>query len=83
MYHKAVGTADSSKGERAIAEFRFNGSMYYFTGLAVAEAAMVILRGGETEAKRQGGGILTPATLGDEYVERLKKAKTEIRVQLE
>ncbi|KAL0259778.1 hypothetical protein SLS55_005518 [Diplodia seriata] len=83
LYHKAIGTADSSRGERAIAEFRFNGGMYYFTGLAMAEAAMVILRGGETEAKKLGGGILTPATLGDEYVERLKKANTEISVKLQ
>lgn len=57
--------------------------MYYFTGLALAEAAMVVLRGGETEAKKLGGGILTPATLGDEYVERLGKVNTEIHVQLE
>lgn len=57
--------------------------MYYFTGLALAEAAMVVLRGGETEAKKLGGGILTPATLGDEYVERLRKVNTEIHVQLE
>ncbi|OJD34816.1 saccharopine dehydrogenase [Diplodia corticola] len=83
LYHKAIATADSSKGERAVVEFRFNGSMYYFTGLALAEAAMVILRGGETEAKKLGGGILTPATLGGEYVERLRKANTEIRVQLQ
>lgn len=78
-----MGIADSSKQERAIAELKFKGSMYYFTGLALAEAAMVILRGGETEAKRLGGGILTPATLGDEYVDRLKKANTEIYVRLE
>ncbi|GME33541.1 Saccharopine dehydrogenase / Homospermidine synthase [Neofusicoccum parvum] len=82
-YYKAVGVADSSKKERAIAEFKFHGSMYRWTGLAIAEAAMVILRGGETEAKRQGGGILTPATLGDEYVERLRKVNTEINVRLE
>lgn len=81
--YKAVGIADSSKQERAIAEFKFKGSMYYFTGLALAEAAMVVLRGGETEAKKLGGGILTPATLGDEYVERLRKLNTEIHVQLE
>lgn len=78
-----MGIADSSKKERAIGHFNFKGSMYSFTGLALAEAAMVILRGGETEAKRLGGGILTPATLGDEYVDRLRKANTEINVQLQ
>ena len=58
------------------------GSLYYFTGLAISEAAMVILRGGETEAKKLGGGILTPATLGDEYVERLKKVGIEFDVRM-
>lgn len=56
--------------------------MYSFTGLAITEAAMVILRGGETEAKKLGGGILTPATLGDEYVERLRAVGVEFDVKI-
>lgn len=43
---------------------------------------MVILSGKETEAKKQGGGILTPATLGDEYVQRLRDANVKIDVKL-
>lgn len=43
---------------------------------------MVILRGGETEAKKLGGGILTPATLGDEYVERLRAVGVEFDVKI-
>jgi len=81
-YLTAVGTADRPKGERAIATFKINGSLYYFTGLAIAEAAMVILRGENSEAKKLGGGFMTPATLGDEYVERMKKVNVEIDVKM-
>ncbi|KAK8191335.1 Saccharopine dehydrogenase-domain-containing protein [Phyllosticta capitalensis] len=80
--YKAVGIADTDKHERAIAQFGFKGGLYYLTGLTIAEAAMVILSGKETEAKKQGGGILTPATLGDEYVQRLRDANVKIDVKL-
>ncbi|PVH84293.1 hypothetical protein DL98DRAFT_485620 [Cadophora sp. DSE1049] len=82
-HFKAIGVADNSTSDRAVAEFKLSGSLYYFTGLAVAEAAMVILRGGENEARISGGGILTPATLGEEFIERLvrqNEQKIEITV---
>lgn len=81
---KAIGIADNSASDRAVATFKFNGSLYFFTGLAIAEAALTILRGGMNEAKKAGGGILTPATLGEPFVERLKNQtaqKMEISVQ--
>ncbi|KAF2144061.1 uncharacterized protein K452DRAFT_306694 [Aplosporella prunicola CBS 121167] len=81
-HYKSVGIADTPKAERAAGTIKFNGSMYYLTGLALAEAAMVILRGGETDAKKLGGGILTPATLGDEYLERLRKAGVTVEVNM-
>ncbi|KAK7514597.1 Saccharopine dehydrogenase-domain-containing protein [Phyllosticta citriasiana] len=81
--YKAVGIADTAQKERALATFAYKGSMYYFTGLAIAEAALVILRGQQnTEARKLGGGILTPATLGDEYVERLRDTNVKIDVNL-
>lgn len=58
-----------------------SGSLYYFTGLAIAEAAMVILRGGKNEASLSGGGILTPATLGEEFIERLVR-QSEQKVEI-
>ena len=81
-YLTAIGTADSPNGERAIATFKIKGSLYYFTGLAMAEAAMVILRSENYEAKKSGGGFMTPATLGDEYVERLEKVNVEVNVRM-
>ena len=81
-HFKSVGIADTPKAERAAGIIKFAGSMYYLTGLALAEAAMVILRGGETDAKKLGGGILTPATLGDEYLERLRKAGVTVEVNM-
>ena len=57
--------------------------MYYMTGMLMAEAAMVLLRpesGKENWAQKLRGGILTPATLGDPFVERLHKAGLKIEV---
>ena len=51
------------------------------TGIFLAEAAMSLLND-DSEAKKLGGGVLTPATLGAPYIERLQKAgiKFETRV---
>jgi len=55
--------------------------MYHLTGVTSAEAALTILRD-KTLAHELGGGLLTPATLGTKYLERLQKAglKTEIKM---
>ena len=73
--YRAIATADqtTSKPRRAIAKFRYDGGMYYLTGVFLAEAAMVILRE-EDMVRRLGGGVLTPAMLGQPFIERLKKA---------
>jgi len=78
---RGIATADSPKKEKAVADFSYHGSMYTLTGVTMAEAAMVLLRGGEAEAKKMGGGILTSATLGMEYVERLRKVGVELEVK--
>lgn len=81
---KAVGIADNSASDRAVATFKFDGSLYYFTGLAIAEAALTILRGGTNTARKCGGGVLTPATLGEPFIERLRNQtaqKIEIGVE--
>lgn len=59
---------------------RFDGSMYHLTGIFLAEAAITIARS-ETFAHELGGGVLTPATLGARYLERLQAAglQTEVR----
>ncbi|KAF2787170.1 hypothetical protein K505DRAFT_367589 [Melanomma pulvis-pyrius CBS 109.77] len=80
-HFRAIGLADNPGSDRAVATFKLDGSLYYFTGLAIAEAAMVILRGGDNEARRCGGGILTPATLGEEFIERLTK-QTDLKIEI-
>lgn len=60
---------------------RYDGSMYYLTGMLLAEAAITISRD-QSPAHQFGGGVLTPATLGEAYFERVRKGglKTEIRM---
>ena len=79
--YRAVGEADNSERTRVLAKFEYPGGMYYLTGLCLAEAAMVILRGdGQTEAHKRGGGMMTPAMLGEQYVERLRDAGVELDI---
>ncbi|KAK3636965.1 hypothetical protein LTR56_012625 [Elasticomyces elasticus] len=82
---RAVAHADTDIDEpgvpkRAYGRMRFEGSMYLLTGVCLAEAAVTIARD-DTLAHKLGGGMLTPAMLGEPYLERLQKAglKTEIR----
>ena len=78
---KALGEADSdaAKRPRAIASLKWNGSFYHLTGVFLAEAALTILRS-DTEAHKLGGGVLTPATLGQPFVDNLVKARVELDV---
>ncbi len=43
------------------------------TGVCLAETAFILARE-ETFANKLGGGILTPATLGDKYFARLESS---------
>ena len=57
--------------------------MYYLTGVFLAEAAFVLLRGQEEiEARKLGGGVLTPATLGQPLIDRLQKAGLVLETSL-
>ena len=54
---------------------RYEGGIYNVTGIFVTEAAMVILRGPkDILARKLGGGILTPSTLGQPFIDRLIQA---------
>ena len=55
--------------------------MYHFTGVALAESALVLSRE-KTLAHELGGGILTPATLGATYLERLQKAGLQVEMKM-
>lgn len=75
LEYRAVAIADQnvSQPKRAYSRFRWEGGIYYLTGVLLAEAAMVILYH-DTLAKELGGGLLTPATLGQPFIDRLKDA---------
>lgn len=83
---------DSSAKQYVLGKARWNGSMYDLSGLFLALAAKTILlvykeKAGEVEVgpgecycRREKGGILTPACLGEPFVEDMKKAGYRIEV---
>ncbi|PVI05034.1 hypothetical protein DM02DRAFT_611139 [Periconia macrospinosa] len=81
MSYRAVGIADTEKKEKVLAKLDIAHGGYETTGLTLSAAAHVILRGRleDTEAGRLGGGILTPATLGDPFVKKLNEFGMKIQ----
>ena len=81
---RAVANADVSDHtndpKRAYARMRWNGSMYHLTGVCLSESALILARE-KTFAHSLGGGMLTPATLGGNYVEKLQKAGMELEIR--
>lgn len=81
----AVATADkgssTAQPQRVFGKWSYHGSQYVLTGLLVAEAAMVILSQEDKVRKVSRGGIVTPATLGQEYVDRLEKVGVHIETK--
>jgi short subunit dehydrogenase-like uncharacterized protein len=81
LNYKAFGVAEDGKG-KVMAKLDIAHGGYVATGMTLASAAKVILRGQleETEAGRLGGGVLTPATLGEQYVEVLNEIGVKISI---
>jgi short subunit dehydrogenase-like uncharacterized protein len=81
MHYRGVGVAEDGKG-KVIANLEVAHGGYVATAITLSAAANVILRGRleDTEASKLGGGILTPATLGDQYVKMLNDFGMKIRV---
>jgi short subunit dehydrogenase-like uncharacterized protein len=77
LSYKAIGVADDSTGRRSYSTYRYEGSIYYMSGITVTEAALVLCRGGDCLAKRLGG-MVTPAALEMEYVTRLRNAGIQL-----
>lgn len=79
----AVATADEDglNPRRAFAKLRWDGSLYQFTGVFLAEAAMVLLND-EKLVQRLDGGLLTPATLGQPFINRMKNAGLVFEVEM-
>ncbi|KAF1847323.1 uncharacterized protein K460DRAFT_306376 [Cucurbitaria berberidis CBS 394.84] len=80
MSYRGLGIAEDGKKVTAKLDIAHGG--YAATAITLSAAAQVILRGRleNTEAGRLGGGILTPATLGDQYVETLNDFGIKISV---
>lgn len=75
----AIGAPSKLNGEQVAARYVYEGSLYYCSALMGVEAALAVL-GEKTYAHEIGGGILTPATLGMPFIERLRNAGIKIEV---
>ncbi|PKX99575.1 uncharacterized protein P174DRAFT_438026 [Aspergillus novofumigatus IBT 16806] len=82
--YRAVATADQKTAapQRVFGKFKYEGSMYALTGLLLAEAAMIILEETERVKKVSRCGIVTPATLGQSFVDRLEKVGCHLETQV-
>ncbi|KAL9112620.1 MAG: hypothetical protein Q9227_003191 [Pyrenula ochraceoflavens] len=76
LEYRAVGNADGKSGQ-VLGRFKYRGGIYYMTGALLAEAAMVMLKEKEL-LKKLDGGLLTPARLGEPFIQRLRSAGFEI-----
>jgi len=82
-YRGLAISADGHNSQRAFGKFRFNGSAYHVTAIFMVEAAATLLYDGDdVPARKMHGGLLTPATLGDAYVERLRRAGVVVETRL-
>ncbi|PWY79750.1 saccharopine dehydrogenase [Aspergillus heteromorphus CBS 117.55] len=73
--YRAVATADQAgvAPKRVLGKLTYRGTMYAFTGMSLAEAAMVLIECEEKVRRVSRGGIVTTATLGQEFVDRWEK----------
>ena len=70
----AVVIGDDGREKKGMSRFRYEGDIYYLTALFISEAAVCIVKGERTAEDLGGGGMLTPACLGQPFVDRLRKA---------
>ncbi|GJP87192.1 saccharopine dehydrogenase [Aspergillus niger] len=82
--YRAVATADqdTAKPQRVLGKLRYQGTMYEFTGLSLAEAAMTIIENEEKVKNVSRCGIVTTATLGQEFIDRWDKVGCHIETQV-
>ncbi|PYH91437.1 hypothetical protein BO71DRAFT_48308 [Aspergillus ellipticus CBS 707.79] len=82
--YRAVATADQDtpKPKRVLGGLRYQGTMYAFTGMSMAEAAMVLLEHEGKVKKVSRGGIVTSATLGQEFLDRWENVGCHVQTQV-
>lgn len=83
LEYRAIATADQGghSPRRAFARLRWDGPLYFFTGVCLAEAAMVLLKDDDL-VERLDGGLLTPAMLGQPFIDRMKAAGMLLEVEM-
>jgi len=74
--------AEIEGGKKVEGRLVRKGSLYDTSALLAAEATLLILGEEGSVAKGLRGGLLTPATLGSAFVERLRDARFSIEVNL-
>ncbi|KAF4454998.1 hypothetical protein F53441_2559 [Fusarium austroafricanum] len=78
----AIADGEQNKSAPKIeVKFAYDGDPYVFTSVALTQAALVLLEG-DTPAHRRGG-ILTPATLGEEFAMRLTQPGADVKIEVE
>jgi short subunit dehydrogenase-like uncharacterized protein len=72
LEYRGVATPDvkTKTKTRAWCKARYDGSVYECTAVCVSQAAMSVL----TDGHKLGGGIYTPACLGQKFIDRLDVA---------
>lgn len=81
--YRALGVADADDAfnKRVTVDLSYAGDPYVFTGVAMTEAALVLLDNGPLVPGR--GGILTPSMLGDDYTKRLQRPGADVKINIE
>ena len=70
---RSVAIPDSDDKRKAFGRLRWQGGLYMFTAVLVSEAAATLLNDRQAPAHKLGGGFVTPATLGEGYIDRLRE----------
>ncbi|RFU23700.1 hypothetical protein B7463_g12639, partial [Scytalidium lignicola] len=78
---RAVGIPDVDQptSSKAFGRATYSGSMYLLTGVFMSTAAISILR---DEHKELTGGVYTPATLGESFIDRLVEGGFKIETKI-
>ncbi|KFY37711.1 hypothetical protein V495_07010, partial [Pseudogymnoascus sp. VKM F-4514 (FW-929)] len=74
---RTLGTADSAKRQRVLGNLKVGIDAYTFTGVCLGEAALLLARDEDIQARLQGG-ILTAAMLGRTFLESLERNGAEM-----
>lgn len=82
--YRGVAVTDAGHGKPKVAgRWRSEGNHYLMTAIFMVEGAATLLYdGGNIPAERMSGGFLTPATLGDSFVERLRSSGVVIETDV-